>query len=166
MAEEGFGFCKFLLKTKSCINTLTEIYRNKLHSLGSLNRWYPNEGYTRKYEELIETSLWRRSWSGRRMRSHWGPLVCSAQRGGNWEKTSSWPTAPHKGSGSVDLFSLVTAIEPEGMAWSCNRERSVWISGKGSLRRCSGTGSSGKWAWPQAARIQEAFRQCSCVVCF
>lgn len=75
-----------------------------------------------------------------------------------------------EGQALISLWWPMT--EPEGMAWSCNRERSVWISGKGSLRRCSGpgTGSSGKRAWPQAefkkhldnALVWSAFRVALC----
>ena len=57
----------------------------------------------------------------------------------------------------TSLFSVVTAVGPEGMAWSCIGERSGWVLRKCfSLRRCS---------WKRSCRKpvedEEALGQCS-----
>ena len=41
-------------------------------------------------------------------------------------------------TGSTELCSLVTATEPKGTAWSCVRERSGWVLGKGSSPESDG----------------------------
>ena len=68
--------------------------------------------------------------------------------------------------GHAALFSLVTATGWEGIAWSCVRDGSGWISEEGSAPEGGGggghgTGCPGQWSQPQAARVQGVFGQCS-----
>ena len=93
---------------------------------------------------VLDTTV-QKGHKGSHMRCSLHPLVCSAQRRGDWGETTSQPIASSQGGVKEEV--LISAlkwsvIELEGTPWSCHRGGSGWISGKGSSPRgCLGTGT-------------------------
>jgi len=91
------------------------------------------------------------------MRSGWVSLVCSAQRGDRDGKSQSTASSWGEWRGCHCLSLCWPAIEPKGMAWSCNRGSSGWIWGKDSSLRGS-SGSPGKqsqnWAYQNSRKFR------------
>lgn len=93
------------------------------------------------------------------MRNSRGPLVCSAQSRGRWEKASRQPTA-HEGSREPALISaLVTTTGPKGTAWSCGRGGSVGHQEKVLQLRMviNGTRFPGQCSQPQAGQLSQSY---------
>lgn len=75
--------------------------------------------------------------------------------------TSSFLPMGSRGAGAV-LFSLVIAIQSEGIAQSCHSEQSGWVLGRDSSPRgCSGTGTGSPVGHSaKSSGAQEAFGKC------